>query len=501
MELTFTAQAIPCLRPVISRVISQEESCEAIVPDSCPAIVRTAGCYGNLLLRSKDCRDGAVIISGGVRASVLVVPEDESAPRTVEVYLPFSQRVDAPEITTGSRVVYNGRIRGLDARLLNSHKVLVRADIVGQINVYEPSELQGSALEDCPAQVQAHRVDLPVTVVVQTGEKPFVIGEELEIPASNPSAESVLKWDCTLLLTDQKLIGARAVFKGNALIRMLYLAENGALCRYEFAVPFSQYAELDKDGEEDALAVTMMLTGAELEPDSQEPGRRYLLTLNILAQCVTQSCVQMRLVDDLYAINGDVVLRTDSFGGIGVLDRQQLRQSVQSVIPGEFSELVDASVSLGWPVQKREEQKVRVSVPAAVTMLYFDAEHRLQSRTERAEAMCETILAENADVNPSAVLTADVYSAPTNGGAEVRFGVDFQLECAALVNCSMIVGAELQEEQTQQKRPSVVIRSVLDGETIWSIAKSCKSSVEAVCMANGIDDDPAAGTLLLIPRV
>ena len=49
-------------------------------------------------------------------------------------------------------------------------------------------------------------------------------------------------------------------------------------------------------------------------------------------------------------------------------------------------------------------------------------------------------------------------------------------------------------------RPSVVIRRVERGEALWDIAKSCGSTVEDICSANGLPAREAAqGELLLIP--
>ncbi len=500
MELSFEPKTETYLRPVVSRVVSQEETGEAIVPDSCPDIVRTAGCFGTVVLRGKECRDGSVVLSGGIRAHVLVVPEDETYPRAIELYLPFTQRVDAPEVTSGSRVVYEARLRSLDARLLNSRKVLIRADLSGHVEAFEPAEVTTWSLLDCPPEIQAHRVTLPVTLTSQTAEKSFVVGEELELPASQPACAAVLKWDCTVSLGEEKLIGARAVFKGTAAVRLLYRTEDGSLCRYEFAVPFSQFAELDREGGEEDLRVVLMCTGAELEPDGQDPARRFLLTLNVLAQCVTQDRTELELIDDLYATRGAVTVRSEPFSGVGVLDVQRLRQSVRGTVSGECNEVIDTSVLLDWPSTEHEGDAVRVRVPAAVTVLSLDTENHLQARTERMEAVCETVLAPGCDASSWAQLTGDVFASPSGDGAEARFTVECVVTSSAPERCAMVTGAELTESDHEPVRPSVILRAVEEGETLWSIAKACRTCVDAVSAANALDDEPTAGMLLLIPR-
>lgn len=501
MELAFEPTALRCLRTVADRMVNQEETAEAIVPDRCPDVVRTAGCYGMLVLRSKECRDGAVILSGGVRAFVLVVPEGETCPQALAVYLPFSIRVDASEITPAGQVCFDGHLRSIDARLLNSRKVLVRADIVGRLTVWEPSELTAYSLSDCPPAVQVHRTTMPLCIPAQTAEKPFAVEDELELSGGVPAVSELLSWYCAVSLTEQKLIGTRAVFKGSATVRMLYRSPSDEICRYECAVPFSQFAELEQEGEEDDLRTTLLLTGAELEPDGQEPTHRLRLSLNVLAQCVTNRRTELELIDDLYATRGTLEAQTEPFTGESLLDVQHLRQTVRGEVQGDCAEVVDTFVCLGWPETEQDGQTLRVRVPALVTVLYSDSEQQLQSKTERMEATCETALMPGCQAKIAAELTGEVFAAPSGGGAEARFTVEFSVECTAQSQASMVTAADLTETDDEPQRPSVVLRTSAEGETLWSIAKSCRSSMAAVSAANALDGDPVVGTLLLIPRV
>ena len=93
----------------------------------------------------------------------------------------------------------------------------------------------------------------------------------------------IYRWDALLELTEKKLIGSRAVFKGTATVRLLYSGADGSLNTWSFQVPFSQYAELDQEINGEDVSVDLMLTGAELEKDGQEECRNLMLTLNVLS--------------------------------------------------------------------------------------------------------------------------------------------------------------------------------------------------------------------------
>jgi len=63
-----------------------------------------------------------------------------------------------------------------------------------------------------------------------------------------------------------------------------------------------------------------------------------------------------------------------------------------------------------------------------------------------------------------------------------------------------VCGLELGEEQEPDAaRPSLVVRRFTEHDSLWSLAKVCGSSVEAILNANGLQTEPNAEQLLLIP--
>ncbi|MBR2717221.1 MAG: LysM peptidoglycan-binding domain-containing protein [Oscillospiraceae bacterium] len=111
-------------------------------------------------------------------------------------------------------------------------------------------------------------------------------------------------------------------------------------------------------------------------------------------------------------------------------------------------------------------------------------------------------LPEDAVCQAEACLEAPALAAAVSGGLEVRFAVVFTLRSEQTVPTPCIVGAALsEEEEPAERRPSLVLRRAPAGQRLWDVAKSCGSTVGAICAANGIEGDTLAeDRLLLIPR-
>ena len=65
----------------------------------------------------------------------------------------------------------------------------------------------------------------------------------------------------------------------------------------------------------------------------------------------------------------------------------------------------------------------------------------------------------------------------------------------------MLCGIELGDvKKPDPNRPSLILRRT-EGERLWDIAKACGTTVQSICLANGLTDEPESGRMLLIPVI
>ena len=94
----------------------------------------------------------------------------------------------------------------------------------------------------------------------------------------------------------------------------------------------------------------------------------------------------------------------------------------------------------------------------------------------------------------------EVTAVPVTGGLEVRVETEFSWTVTKEEQVSMVSGAQPGTVEDAGPRPSVVIRRMARGETLWDVAKSCGSTVEDIRCANTLPGDGTEeGALLLIP--
>ena len=94
MECAFEERILSHLHLSADEWLRQEETADMIVPDSSPDAEQILDSYAVCTVRSVECRTGSVLISGGVQAGVIYLAQEETAPRVLESYLPFSIKKD-----------------------------------------------------------------------------------------------------------------------------------------------------------------------------------------------------------------------------------------------------------------------------------------------------------------------------------------------------------------------------------------------------------------------
>ena len=83
----------------------------------------------------------------------------------------------------------------------------------------------------------------------------------------------------------------------------------------------------------------------------------------------------------------------------------------------------------------------------------------------------------------------------------MRASLEVTVDSFGSGDLEVIAGAELSEQgKPDPNRPSLIIRAPLAGQSLWDLAKSCGSTVEAIRGANHLPQEgPAPESLLLIP--
>lgn len=502
MELNIQNSPLTYLKCVLQEVRRQEETAETVVPDTYPDIAAILDSNACAVIRGKDCRMGSLTISGGVKGGILYRPEDGSWPRCLEFYIPFSLKFENPSLTEQAQVLSDVRVTAVDGRMINSRKALLRVNLSCCITAYERAEETLYALGNVPEFLRLRQMDYAVELPLETAERSFLISDTLEIPAGNPAVEQLCKLNCQLELTDQKLVGNKAVFKGLARCKMLYQSEDHNLYVQEFQLPFSQYCELTADYDEDEqVELLPVITGYDLELESPSDARKGYLNIHALIQCVVHGKRRFQAVQDAYCTQGTLQPVWQEFSLSGTLDRPQTTQTVRHHIAGEFRQVLDCDTYADHPMAARSQDAVVINVPVSLHILGYDQNGAFCAAVGKESGSYELPLAENAQCLPRLESVGNTFVSSASDGVDARTEITIRAACTAGQAIRALAAGTLEGENVRNTAgPSVILRRAKKGSNLWDIAKAAVANEETLRQANGLEGEQLSeDRVLLIP--
>lgn len=480
MELQFQINKIPMLQQLKSELQAQEQTQEVRLNDSMPDAGTVLAAWGQPVIRSKEWRGDEIGVSGGVMAWVLYAPEDGGQAQWVECWIPISLRWSIPKTQREGMILCQCNVKSVDARILSGRKLLVRTTVSVMGQAYTPCQMVYYTPEQIPGDVQLNQKNRPVSYISEIGEKAFVLDEDLTLPASVPEMDRWIRFSLQPVITDQKVLGDKAVFRGSGIFHVLYRTPEGALASWDFEVPFSQYTELQQEYSHTAeVKILPVVTGVEFEQGEQG---RLVLKAGITAQYVISDTREIPVSEDAYSLDRAVTVLQENVEVPELVQWQS--QTVHAEQIGNFGGSRVADVAF-YPDCAGE------TLSGVFHTLYYDQEGVLQTAATRWESEEESKPGFVYMAKPQVIAGANQM--PLSGELQVDM-LELKNESVPVI-CGLTLG---DPKEKDPERPSLILRRA-GQDDLWNIAKQCGSTVNAIREANGPTEDPEQERMLLIP--
>lgn len=500
MELELRYQTFEENRPVYHATWKHEETLESIVPDAMPDISRVISVSGSAFLKEKEVIDGSVRMSGTAVVNVLYIPEGEDFPRALVLSVPFRCSREDPRIKANTQTHGTISLSAADARVINPRKLLLRCDMMANTTVFETlkKDITCDIWTDQPDYVEKQDEILECQIVSEITEKVFQFSDVLKQPSSKPPIEEILCVRVEPGTLDGKIIGKKLVCKGDIRLTILYRSGSEILPG-SFELPYSQVVELSQTFEEGMAELTFCLKAADIQ----------LLDngIEVFIEAILQGCIwigkQVSIVKDTYSTIGDVSLeRTEQklcAGAEHLSSREQVRQFCESAIPAR--QILDCFVTAAEFSTEQSEKGRKCEAQFNIDILYISEDNSLCCIYGKTSSLVDIAVPSHANLQWNCRPIGEVSAVPVTGGAEVLFTAEFNWTISHDAEILNITAVEINEKpENRSHTPSVIVRISDRDDTLWAIAKSCRSTVRDICAVNGVSGDCVqAGTVLLIP--
>ena len=448
-------------------------------------------------MRSKQWRSNELEVSGGATVWVLYLPEDENIPQCIETWIPFQMRWDVPAIDRDGVMNVECYLRFADARIASSRRMIVRAGFGVSLDAFIPREAVVYVPDYDGGDLQMLKNRYAVCVPKESGEKTFALDEELNLPASCPEISKILRYDMQLEITDKKVLSQRVVFRGTAILKILYCADDRNVHQWNFEFPFSQYADLENDHEADAVVQLIpAITGLELVHNGEG---NLLFKAGVVGQYTVFGREFIEAVQDAYSIDKETSLQRADLVIPSLLHTVEETLHLERQLQLPVSRVVDSALYLEPSKSSSDSDKITTEICGILQVLYYNNDEKLQNEYVSISEKWETKASDAAQGKIQICASGMPLFNISASGIVAKF--DVLLNCLVTVEdkIDMIASVELGDvSKKSTDRPSLILCRVGDSE-LWGVAKKYGSTVQAIIETNDLQGETFSDRMLIIP--
>ena len=496
LDWNMEQSAISCLDAAMQEVRNTELTQQIKLPEGMPDVGRILASWGQAILRSKEWRDGEIIISGGMMVWVLYLPENGGKECCIETWIPFQMKWDLEDDLPEGCIRVRLLTRSADGRSVSPRKIMVRACVSALAEVYVPCERELAVPAMASEDVQMLQTTYPMRMIMEAGEKTFVMDEDLTLPESIPQPEKLIYCRMNPKVTERRVLGDKLAFRGTGNLHILYRSDEGQLHSWDFELPFSQLAQLDREYGNDAQGdLALVVTNLEAELDDEGHLR---LKGGMAGQYLITDRQMISLVEDAYSPGQELKLDTQELELPVILENRRENLYGEQILPAEGNVAADVSFLAEFPRQRRKENSVELEYPGTFQVLYYGKDGSLQSANARWEGR-QTVKADENSLLMAVPMPGEPQALMGNGEIQVKTELPVELTAGVRQKIPMVSGVELGEQRNMDgNRPALILQRAGDLR-LWDIAKGSGSTVEDIRRVNHLQGEPAPGQMLLIP--
>ena len=181
-----------------------------------------------------------------------------------------------------------------------------------------------------------------------------------------------------------------------------------------------------------------------------------------------------------------------------ILDETTERISPRAAFP-DAQDGLDLTFWPGFPKQHREGDHVELTIPGRFQLLGRDGEGKLRGWQEGWEGSV-SLAGDEANRTEALFHTGGAPQMISGGrGMEGRADGQVRTLSTSRMGLPMLTSLELGAiRELDELRPSLILCRP-GGKGLWPLAKASGSTVDAIRMANGLEDDEDANRMILIP--
>ncbi|NLX77766.1 MAG: LysM peptidoglycan-binding domain-containing protein [Clostridiaceae bacterium] len=489
----------------------KEELMEAgiIVPDSKPDVLDVLAVDSNVVVKTREKTGRVMEIGGDVCYQVIYRADNqEQSIEAININAPWSVSCNYPAGEENIYTLVRSAAEHTDIDIINGRKL--SAKTVMKLNVRYLAVQSIEAGENLQGENVYQKADQQdITMIEDIGEVNINLSELLELPSGKPAIEEIMY--CNAMLKETN-ISENDTLESTIDLNIVYRPENDStqVENVRFELPVSRNLSIDRYYTN--ISVNAGIKSINIRPDEDYDGllTRIRVDGEVNVEYILYSRENVNLINDAYALDYDFELEKKQVS-VSV-DEQDIAENIQvnAKLPLEcgsdtLEEIANICVKPRLLSVEKDNTGMEINGCLDVLVLYGTGiDMRILRGANQEVQFTHRIALPDADnvyVN-DVQLTADNSSFDIMSDTELGISADVRIRAhlSRKQEISIVTGVKGVKPADKKENPPVLVYYTQDGDTLWSIARKYRVSIQKIMNDNGMteDTDPETGRKIFL---
>lgn len=495
----------------VNKVISEKKEIifiegDMIVPDSKPDVLDTICTSGVVSIYRKEIQDERVKIDGSINTYIMYLPDSsDDTVRGLNTTIDFSENISVPNCIESMNIISNVKIKSLESKVINGRKIGIKATLEIELKIYLSEDIEIIKEINDDSNIQILNQDLIVNSLIGKGITKIYAKDNIQIDVADNLAE-ILKVQVCLTNKDIKISYNKVLTKAEAEVCIMYLTEDNKVNNITYNIPVVGFIDIPNISEDNICDVNYEIKNIIIKPNAQEEHSIYV-EIEVEVECCSYEEKQINLIQDMYCPiqnlkfeKKQIITMTDkkSFNNI-----KQIREKV-NIKDTEGLNLVDVDIEPIILNESKINTKILYEAELNIKFIFINSKMMIDIKEVKIpfEHVVDKIKdGENLNTSCEMHIKSKDFIVEENGNINCSIDIQANTDMYRTVNLNMIDSIE-EGEEIEEQDYSIMIYIVKTGDTLWSIAKEFRSTVEGIARVNGIEDSDKiiVGQKLYVPK-
>lgn len=493
--------------------ITTEQAVERdfVLPDYCPDIFRILKCRVIPQVTSHSINGDKLTYELSVTIKVLYQSEGSSKVSCIEQKLDYTKTADLNGECRNPMITITPRVDYINCRVVNQRRLDVRGAVSARVKVV-CEKSQEIVTDAFGANIQLKKTPVTYAAKRLVSSKRVTVIEELELAASKPKVDSVIRADCTVTPQDEKVIAGKLITKGEAEISMLYsckdASDSDALETMKFTIPFSQIIDIEGIDESFDAFIDITSAGCEILPKG-ESSSSLECELVMIVNCTAMKFETCEIVEDAYSTCYECNLENADLRLESVPVKLSERHALTAIMKYDddaISCIYDVWCDISSVSGRFDADSGKYTVygnvnfcligkSASGTPIYIEADSPFEHEVS-GEYSADSI------IEPKVCVQNCSYHMPDSNSAEVKAELRIEGHIFEQSVSNMLCSLNVHTDKPKEKQKGYALKLCYcrENDDIWEIAKKYSTSIKAIMEENDLISDKSENCgMLLIP--